>query len=263
MARVQATTSRRGKRARNWTNVIGKSPDAFSDAYVDARPEWIGEGSLSHYDARFLFRLAMEAEAPVAVEIGTASGFSTGLLCHALAFASKAKRIDSNYRVVTYDIDAQFYADRERRSGDAAREQLPPALLKHVTFRAPATVADLDRDFGVNEIRFLFVDGSHRHPWPTLDLLGALDYLAPAATVVLHDINLPLIHPKFADWGVKNLFDSLVVEKEVTDAGGDRNIGSIRIPPAKEELREQLLRILYTHAWELDVSPELTTAVLT
>ena len=262
MAGAQPKKRERTKRARPWRSVIGQSPDAFSDAYVDARPEWIREGSISHYDARFLFRHSLEAGTSVAVEIGTASGFSTGLLCHALAFASKAGRIGSDYRVVTYDIDTQFYADRNRRSGDAAREQLPTALLERVTFRAPATVADLAGDFGVDEIVFLFIDASHAHPWPTLDLLGALDYLRPGATVVLHDINLPVIHPEFASWGVKHLFDSLTVEKEVAQDPSEPNIGSIRIPPAKEELRDQLLRILFAHAWEVDVAPEMTTAAL-
>ena len=217
---------------------------------------------MSHSDARFLFRQAREAGTSVAVEIGTASGFSAGLLCHALAFASEAGRIGSDYRVVTYDIDPQIYVDRKRRSGDAAREQLPPALLDHVTFRAPATVADLTGDFEPEEILFLFIDASHSHPWPTLDLLGALDYLATGATVVLHDINLPVIHPEFAHWGVKHLFDSLTVEKEVADDVSEPNIGSIRIPTEKAELRDQLLRILYAHAWELDVPGELTTAAL-
>jgi predicted O-methyltransferase YrrM len=261
MATAQASRSAPKKRRVTWKSVVGTAPDSFSDGYTDARPGW-ASGSLSHSDARFLFGRALEIRAPVAVEIGTASGFSTGLICHALAFARKARRIASDYRVVTYDIDTQFYADRQRRIGDAAREQLPAALLKRITFRAPTTVAQLAEDFDFDGIHFLFVDASHNHPWPTLDLLGALDRLAPGAMVVLHDINLPVIHPELTAWGVKHLFDALDVEKEVAQDVEVPNIGSFRIPAAKDALREQFLRILYEHAWEADVDPELLTAVL-
>ena len=114
---------------------------------------------------------------------------------------------------------------------------MPAELIERVVFRAPATVADIRDDFAQDEIRFLFIDANHRHPWPTLDLLGALDYLAPGATVVLHDINLPVIHPEYSDWGAKHLFDSLAVEKEAAQDGED-NIGAIRIPGERDALRE-------------------------
>jgi predicted O-methyltransferase YrrM len=196
------------------------------------------------------------------VEVGTASGFSTGLLCHALDFVRQSGRIGDDFRVVTYDIDTEFYANREKASGDAAREQLPRELLEHVIFRAPATVADFARDFDPGEIRLLFIDADHRHPWPTLDLLGALDYLAPGAVVILHDINLPLIHQEFQAWGVKRLFDALDVVKDIAEDPRRPNIGSVTIPGAKDTLRDQLLQILYAHPWEVDVDPVLITGAL-
>ena len=58
----------------DWRSVIGSEPEAFVHALVNGRPAWV-VGSLSHSDARFLFRHALEAETSVVVEIGTLSGF--------------------------------------------------------------------------------------------------------------------------------------------------------------------------------------------
>ena len=67
--------------------LIGCPPHAFADRLRDSLgPKWVG-GSLSHSDTRFLFCSALQAGPRVAVEIGTACGFSTAVLCHALNFA--------------------------------------------------------------------------------------------------------------------------------------------------------------------------------
>jgi hypothetical protein len=216
------------------------------------RPEWI-VGSLSHSDTRFLFDTALKAGASLAVEIGTASGFSTSVLCHALNFASQAGMIDSDFHVVSYDFHPYFYADASKRVGDATREQLSPELLKHVTFRHPALASSLEQHHGKGEIGLLFIDANHKHPWPTLDLLAALDSLSPGAIVVLHDINLPVMSLELPGWGPKHLFDGLDLEKSVPDDEQIPNIGRVKIPEDKERLRGQLLKILFAHEWQADM----------
>jgi hypothetical protein len=57
--------------------------------------------------------------------------------------------------------------------------------------------------------------------------------LRPGATVVLHDINLPLVEPEFQDWGAKYLFDGLDTTKDVPDDGELANIGRFAIPEDK------------------------------
>jgi len=237
---------------KDFESVIGRQPDAFCDTIVTERPQWV-TGSLSHSDTRFLFKTALKDDASVAVEIGTASGFSTAVLCHALNFASQAGAISADFQVISYDISPTFYADRSKRVGDAAREQLLPELMKHVTFRHPAFALNLRQHHGNDAIKFLFIDANHKHPWPALDLLAALDCLSPGAVVVLHDINLPIEHPEIQIWGAKYLFDDLKVEKEVPQACEVPNIGSIKIPEDKEQFRAQLLQILFAHEWETDV----------
>ena len=244
----------------DWEAVLGEAPLAIADTHYRERPSWI-VGYISYADARFLFMRALEASTRVAVEIGTASGFSAGLLCRALAAVNRAGLIGDDFEVVTYDVTDRFYADSARAVGDAAREQLPPSLLKHITFRAPATALKLGERFDEGEVEFLFIDANHQHPWPTLDLLAALDYLGPSAEVILHDINLHLYDPKQARWGAKLLFDGVDAVKQVPDDEDMPNIGSITIPDDRESLRRQLWRIVFAHPWEADVSDDVIRAL--
>ncbi|HXH88703.1 MAG TPA: class I SAM-dependent methyltransferase [Gaiellaceae bacterium] len=244
----------------DWPSIIGEEPDAFVASLCHARPDWIS-GSLSHDDAKFLFKEASNAGVAPAVEIGTASGFSTLVLTHALHHAHRAGLVGSNWRVASYDIDDRLYFDRSKRVGDAAREQLPAELLERIDFRSPTTAADLRRVYGRDSIGFMFIDANHQHPWPTLDLLAALHLLRTGATVVLHDINLPIIHPQFAAWGVKYLFDDLKVEK-TTSADHPPNTGSIRIPADKSAFRRQLLAIVERHEWEVAVDDAVVAAAI-
>ena len=206
--------------------------------------------------SRFLFKKALEARTALVVEIGTASGFSTAVLCHALDLASQAGLVGSDYKVVSYDIDPMFYADRTIRTGEGAREQLSKDLLNHIVFRNPAVATDTRQDFAHGQVEFLFIDANHDHPWPTLDLIAMLDCLAPGATVILHDINLPILIPTSSGWGPKYLFDELEIEKRVPEDGVLANIGSITIPRVKKALKKQLLKILYAHDWQADISQE-------
>lgn len=245
----------------DWTTTIGCSPEAFCDELCRRKPQWV-TGSLSGSDTLFLFSTALDAGADRVVEIGTASGFSTAVLCHALDFASKAGAVGPDFEVLSYDISPQYYADPTKPVGEAARELLPPELLGHIAWRHPATAADLKRHHGRDEVTFMFLDAAHTHPWPSLDLLASLDCLAPDARVVLHDINLPVLHEQWQAWGVKYLFDDLHVSKEVPAGVDVPNIGSIEVPDDKERFRDELLRVIYEHEWEAQITPEMTTAAL-
>ena len=224
-----------------------------------SRPDWI-EGSLPLPDTNYLFATVFEAGIGSVVEVGTASGFSTAVICHALRCAHEAGSIDDDYSVVSFDIDDHLYFARHRLAGDATREMLPPELLRRVTFRAPATALDFPEHFVEDEIELMFLDADHSHPWPALDLLATLNYLKPGGVVILHDINLPLIRPDIPGWGVKHLFETLEVEKELAP-DDPPNIGRIVIPDDKEELRGELHEIVERHHWE-EVVPEKYTAAL-
>src|SRR5436305_14739437 len=92
------------------------------------RPDWV-KGTISLQDAHYLYERVTVAPPGTLVEIGTASGISTAVICTALE-ASDAHREST---VVTYDLSPSFYAAPEHRTGDAARVVLPPDALGRIT----------------------------------------------------------------------------------------------------------------------------------
>jgi predicted O-methyltransferase YrrM len=196
------------------------------------------------------------------IEIGTAAGVSTAILCDALATAHRSGELGADYRVISYDVRDTFYLDPSRAVGDAVHEMLDPELVAHIEFRHPATALTLREHHAPNELSMLFIDADHRHPWPALDLLATLDLLRPGAEVVLHDINLPIIAPQYADWGAKHVFDELSAKKYADLTEDPPNVGSLIVPEDKGSLREQLVAIVDAHEWEVEVPDEMRAELL-
>lgn len=206
------------------------------DAIYRARPEW-ATGYIGWHDARFLYTRIRIRQPELVVEIGTASGISTAIA------AAAAPHVD------TWDIAERFYADRNRHTGDAAREMLPPELLERVTFRK-GTVRDLP--YPPDSLDLAFIDADHRHPWPCLDLLGILDHMRAGSEILLHDINLPLTDSASNVTGAKILYDGLDLHKTPDPHGTPPNIGSIFIPANKDSVRKQLRALIDRHPWETE-----------
>jgi len=245
----------------DWAKTIGCTPEqALGNVYA-SRPGWV-QGYISYFDALYLHRRTLDSETCKVVEIGTASGVSTAVLCHALSLASLAGIAEYDFEVRSYDLNERFYADETKQTGEAAREMLPPELFSHIVFRNPGTAAEVAEEFGPEAIDLMFVDADHRHPWPTLDLLVTLGALRPGAEVIFHDVNLPDYPSEAADWGAKHLFDSLDLEKEVDQADPVPNIGSVWIPDDKRGLKERLIEIVHAHAWETAVPTGVTAPLL-
>jgi len=247
----------------DWDEILGTEIDDYCDNLSRLKPDWV-EGSISFQDARFVFRKVLQLTPRTIVEIGTASGFSTVILVHALSAVAKAGLIANDFRVVSYDISPYLYFDHARLPGDAARELLPADLLEHVSFRYPATAIELRQEFEPDSIEFLFLDGAHDHPWPALDLLGTLDRLKPTGIVVLHDISLPRVAPESARWGVKYVYDALSERELDKDQAIAEvpNSGSFFVPKEREWMRDRLLSVLYDYPWELEITPDYTTELL-
>jgi predicted O-methyltransferase YrrM len=232
-----------------------------ADVIYGRHPDWV-TGQISLPDARYLSERVIKRGADTVVELGTASGVSTAILCHALASSRTRRNADDDYRVLSYDSSSTFYADRSKRVGGAVDAMLEHEVARHIEFRNPAIALDL-RDFHArHELEFLFIDADHRHPWPTLDLIAAIPVLRPGAEIVLHDINLPVVKPEFADWGAKYLFDALDVEKYFDEAVDPPNIGSVIVPDEIEPLEEALVALIAAHEWETDIPDRVRSALL-
>jgi predicted O-methyltransferase YrrM len=224
-----------------------------ADEIFDLQPSWV-KGSISRRDARFLHARAVKAAVDTVVEIGTAAGVSTAVLCDAVGTGAV------DYTVATYDIASTYYGDQSRQTGDATPEMLAGEQLAHVEFRNPATALDAREDYPADSLGFAFIDAAHKHPWPSLDLLALLPCLRPGAEVVLHDINLPLVNSDWQAWGVKHLYDQLDVEKQVDSDSTPPNIGSIVVSADKEGLRRQVLEVISSNEYEVEVAEDAVAA---
>ncbi|MBU3665938.1 MAG: class I SAM-dependent methyltransferase [Chthoniobacterales bacterium] len=223
------------------------------DHFYRARPAWL-RGSISYRDGLFL-QDAIRLERPSFVlEIGTASGFSAASLCHSLEIAARSHGGRWDYRVISYDIAPYFYADKSKSVGDAAKYLLDASLLAHIEFRNPRRAADAIDEFPPDSVPFVFIDANHKHPWPALDLLALTNVICPGGSVILHDINLPILQPTYQFWGPHHLFADLNLEKTIpTGPGKPANIGQLRMPEDKTSLRHDLLTIINAHPWEIAI----------
>ncbi len=199
-----------------------------------ATPEWV-KGFVNYRDALFLWDV-MEAVRPdTVVEIGTASGVSTSALAAASEFFGGTRTDQPS--VHTFDIGSVCYFDVTRRVGAAVRECVPH-LAGRVHLNPGRTAIDAARCFSVGSVDLAFIDGDHRHPTPTLDVLALLYVLRPGAWIILHDIELTAVSklPRAIDWdlatGAETLFKRWPfgrVQPQFAEPAMN-NIGAIRLP---------------------------------
>ena len=239
----------------DWRDILGCEPTEYSDRVYASRPDW-ATGHISRHDARFLFQRVLDSAPEVVIEIGTATGLSTAILCHGAKMAAAGSAHPLAFEVHSYDISTRFYANREKRVGDAAREMLDSELLEHISFHAPATASMAREQHDRDRLGSPSSDAAHKHPWPVLDLLAMLPCLRPGANVLLHDIHLPQLVEENKVFGAQWLYEGLDVEKESDRDAPLPNIGGITIPDDKTRLRGQLLALMDAHEWEVEPSPE-------
>lgn len=226
------------------------------------RPGWL-EGYIADSDALFLLRAIWTVRPELVVEIGTASGYSAAFLAFALGLAAERGVVNPDYRVVTYDLSPRYYGDPTKPTGAVAGEILSPGALRHIAFKFPTTALHAAFKHKGQGVRLVFIDAHHSHPWPALDLLMLLDCVTEGSIVALHDVNLPIVNPKFQDWGPKWLFDACSLERYAPADQHPPNIGALRISADLAGLRAELVRIIESHRWENDPRHIYKPSVLT
>jgi hypothetical protein len=207
------------------------------------------KGSINLPESCFLHKRILAHDPDQVVELGTCSGFSTAVIADALAVLDSV--FGGTRKVLSYDNSTTCFFDRSKPVGYFL-EYVPEEVISRGHIRTNCTSLDLRQDIPPNSLRFLFIDASHCHPWPSLDFLMALPFLDADAEVCFHDVNLPLANPRFPDFGVKYLFDSLVLDKCYADPikGRVSNMGSVTLARNREQVWEQILSCIRTYPWE-------------
>ncbi len=245
---------------RSWTS-------RFADTY--ASPSW-SSGYVNHRDTLLLWDVIEAVRPRRVVEVGTASGVSAASIAAALElFCSELDEPGEPASVHTFDISAHCYFDQTRDVGSAVGE-VAPDLLQRVEIHPRSTAFDACRRHVPGQIDLAFIDGDHRHPAPTFDLLALIDALRPGAWVVLHDIEMTALGNSIdrPDWscvtGAERLFKRWPFDKVqpgYPDAALN-NIGAIRMPENRWDAVVFLLGLV-VEPWETRHGPprELEDAV--
>lgn len=238
--------------------------DSFCRWY--GTPEW-ASGFVIHRDALMLWDLVEASQPHTVLEIGTASGVSTAIIAAALHELVPESRTSDSPRVHAFDIAQRCYFDTTKLVGEAIHD-IVPTLQHMISINRGSTAVDAARAVPVETVDLAFIDGDHRHPAPTLDLLCILYALKPGAWVCLHDIVLPeltMANPN-ADWdpasGAQKLFEAWPFEKVSPDHADPmhNNIGAIRMPQQPADAVPVLIELL-EGSWEM-AAPDTQTAAL-
>lgn len=205
------------------------TPAAASPRDVLPAPAWV-RGATPEGDAAFL-RAMVTRHAPVhLLELGVAAGVSSA---HLLAALDALPEVPGGRELRSCDVQATCYFDADRAIGAAVETMYPHPRARWV-LDTNTDARRLSQSRPAASVDMAFVDANHFHPWPLLDVLHLTAIMAPGAWVLLHDINLPAIAPRFAAYGAQWLYEAWPLEKHA--GGPQRNVGAIRLPDAPARL---------------------------
>ncbi|HSH37428.1 MAG TPA: class I SAM-dependent methyltransferase [Chthoniobacterales bacterium] len=226
--------------------MLGRAGMTASDEEIDELAALMPErpGSLSWADCFFLAAVTSIIAPERMIEIGTLSGFSTGVM----AAAIRRRRPTAAVVVDTIDLRTHCHNDPQHPIGYAIATVFPQhahAIRIH-TGQTSAFVATLAAP---DELELAFIDASHRHPNPLLDLLRIAARMRPGGWILLHDIRLATIAdemraagaepPPNAPAGAEWLFEAWPFPKI---SGG--NIGAVQLPKDKAALAPFALEMM-------------------
>ena len=179
------------------------------------------------------------------VEIGTLTGFSTGLIAAALAHSHGSKRANC---VDTIDRAAQCAVDQTRPTGFEISEVFGE-FASMIRVHAPKDARFVSQIAELNELELAFIDADHRHPLPLLDLLQLAPCMRPASWVLLHDTRLGTLTRQALDAGCKPMFgpaygaEWLFAHWPFRKISGG-NIGAVQLPVEKGALIPFAVRMM-------------------
>lgn len=206
-------------------------------------------GMLPPADMFFAAALTSILAPSMAIEIGTASGFSAAILAKVIALRQAEKGTFAPGPFLhTIDYKDRFVVDPAQPVGFAI-QRIAPELRDKIAIHPMQDSSLCERLVRQGELSFAFVDGNHQHPWPLLDLLR-LQKLMTSGWILLHDIDLPEMVVRARAEGQTVAFTGSVGAKHVFDFWpGEKiqagNIGAVKIPGDRESLGK-LVRKLRT-----------------
>jgi hypothetical protein len=191
-------------------------------------------------DIFFMGAVASLLRPRLAIEIGTASGFSAAVLAKVIALRwQQTGALPAGVLVHTIDLKAEDRRALIRPVGFAV-DLIAPELREHIAVHPLQ-----DSSYGRHLVRaggltLAFIDGNHQHPWPLSDVLQ-MQCLMENGWILLHDIDLPALAGNAPASGQRGVYAPRSGAKHVFDFWpgekiGAGNIGAIEIPHDRRSL---------------------------
>ncbi len=196
-----------------------------------------GYGSISWEEAIFIQEVVETHRPAKVIEIGTATGLSSGFICRFMdEFGGQC--------FTTIDLSSKFYADPTKVTGF-----LLPAIYTGSNIQVQRITGNMAIDVeGLDDphANVAFIDANHQHPWPTLDTLFLYPFMIPPAIVLHHDLDL-YRHQEPIVWGIgpKFLYDQTPSQRRLARATTEPNIYGIDLTMPKADFEVMCAQALH------------------
>lgn len=170
-----------------------------------------GFGTTTPDELVYLQKLIARHRPKQFIEIGTASGLTTGFIARFMAE-------NGGTRVTSIDLAHQFFGARDNPVGYLA-QQIYTGDAVDIDIRPGVSALDLPSlgmrwDMG-------FIDANHQNPWPTIDTLALAPHMTGPRIVLHHDLQLYRRFRQFQGIGPRVLFNEMPEShREVDPANG-------------------------------------------
>lgn len=195
-----------------------------------------GYGSVAIDELLFIQELVAKHRPRRVLEIGMASGLSTGFLARFMAE-------NGGESLVSIDHDDTFFGDPTKPNGFLVSELYSGGATQVdlIKFCTSLDLAGISGQFDM-----AFVDANHQHPWPAIDTMALFPRMTGAKIVIHHDLRLFAKQDVMFGIGPKYLFDQFSDAHRIRSEANDGNIFAVDLhvdQPRFERMMADLLKL--------------------
>lgn len=199
-----------------------------------------GYGAVAPSELAFIQRLITQHKPDSFVEVGMASGLSTGFIATFL-------EEQGGSTLLSLDHDDTFFGDKTKPNGFLVPEIYTGDKVRVdlVKFKTALNVHEFDQSFDM-----AFVDANHQHPWPAIDMMALYPKMSGPRIMIHHDLRLFMKQDVMFGIGPKYLFDQFRDRQRIRSRANGGNIFAVRLDMAQDEF-EVILTDLLKLPWSL------------
>jgi hypothetical protein len=176
-----------------------------------------GYGTVAPDEVDFIQSLIVKHKPKSFIEIGMASGMSTG-------FIARFMDAQGGGRLVSLDHDDTFFGDTTKPNGFLYPEiyQGDKVQSELVKFKTALDIHEIEGQFDM-----AFIDANHQQPWPAIDMMALYPRMTGPRIMVHHDLRLFMTQNNMFGIGPKFLFDQFPESHRQRSTANNGNIFAV------------------------------------